>query len=83
MVVFAGDRGRLGAGVLALEFDNEDDYDATEQGDTLRITDLRDTLASKDTLQVDSVTKETSFALRKRLSQRQVKDVLAGGLIPR
>ncbi|HZU49045.1 MAG TPA: aconitate hydratase [Mycobacterium sp.] len=70
-------------GVLALEFDNEDDYDAIEQGDTLRIVRLRDTLASKDTLQVDNLTKETSFAVRHRFSQRQVKDVLAGGLIPR
>jgi aconitate hydratase len=70
-------------GVLALEFDNQDDYDTIEQGDTLRIAHLRDTLASKDTLQVDNVTKETSFAVRHRLSQRQVKDVLAGGLIPR
>ncbi|BBY08388.1 aconitate hydratase [Mycobacterium noviomagense] len=70
-------------GVLALEFDNEDDYDAIEQGDKLRIAHLRDTLPSKDTLQVDNVTKEMSFTVRHRLSPRQVKDVLAGGLIPR
>jgi aconitate hydratase len=70
-------------GVLALEFDNEDDYDAIEQGDTLRIAHLRDTVPSKDTLQVDNVTKETSFTVRHRLSPRQVNDVLAGGLIPR
>jgi aconitate hydratase len=70
-------------GVLALEFDNEDDYDSIEQGDTLRIAHLRDTVASKDTLRVDNTTKDTSFTVRHRLSQRQVKDVLAGGLIPR
>jgi aconitase A len=70
-------------GVLALEFDSASDYDAIDQDDTLRITGLRDTLASKDTLQVDNVTKETSFTVRHRLSPRQVKDVLAGGLIPR
>jgi aconitate hydratase len=70
-------------GVLALEFDNADDYDAVDQDDTLRITELRDALADKDTLQVDNVTKDTSFTVRHRLSPRQVKDVLAGGLIPR
>jgi aconitate hydratase len=40
-------------------------------------------VASKDTLRVDNTTKDTSFTVRHRLSQRQVKDVLAGGLIPR
>jgi len=60
-----------------------DDYDKIEQDDTLRISGVRDTLADDDTLQVDNVTKDTSFTVRHRLSPRQVKDVLAGGLIPR
>jgi aconitate hydratase len=70
-------------GVLALEFDDADDYDSIEQDDTLRIAGVRDVLADKDTLQVDNVTKDKSFTVRHRLSPRQVKDVLAGGLIPR
>jgi aconitate hydratase len=70
-------------GVLALEFDNADDYESIDQDDMLRITGLRDMLADKDTLQVDNVTKDSSFTVRHRLSPRQVKDVLAGGLIPR
>jgi aconitate hydratase len=68
---------------LALEFDNADDYDSIDQDDTLHIAGLRAALADKDTLQVDNVTKDTSFAVRHRLSPRQVKDVLAGGLIAR
>ncbi|MGA7134961.1 MAG: aconitate hydratase [Mycobacterium sp.] len=70
-------------GVLALEFGDADDYDSIEQDDTLRIAGVRDMLADKDTLQVDNVTKDKSFTVRHRLSPRQVKDVLAGGLIPR
>ncbi len=70
-------------GVLALEFDNTDDYDTVDQVDTLRLGDLRGTLADHDTLQVENVTKKKSFTVRHRLSPRQVKDVLAGGLIPR
>jgi aconitate hydratase len=70
-------------GVLALEFDNADDYDAIDQDDKLRINGLRDTLADEETLQVDNVSKDSSFTVRHRLSPRQVKDVLAGGLIPR
>jgi len=70
-------------GVLALEFESPDDYNTIDQDDTLHIAHLRDTLASKDTLQVDNLTKETSFTVRHRLSPRQLQDVLAGGLIPR
>jgi aconitate hydratase len=49
----------------------------------LCITDLRKTLQEKTTLQVDNVTKKKSLSVRHRLSPRQVKDVLAGGLISR
>ena len=34
---------------------NADDYESIDQDDTLRITGLRDTLADKDTLQVDNL----------------------------
>jgi aconitate hydratase len=70
-------------GVLALEFDNADDYESIDQDDKLRIAKLRETLPEKVTLQVDNLTKNSSFTVRHRLSPRQVKDVLAGGLIPR
>ena len=69
-------------GILALEFENPDDYDAIDQDDTLRLKSL-DALDKEDVLRVDNASKETSFAVRHRLSPRQVKDVLAGGLIPR
>jgi len=70
-------------GVLALEFENPGDYDTIDQGDTLRIQQLRDALANTDTLQVDNLTKKSTFTVRHRLSPRQVQDVLAGGLIAR
>jgi aconitate hydratase len=69
-------------GILALEFENPDDYDSIGQDDTLRIQHLN-AIDGEDVLQVDNVGKEASFAVRHRLSPRQVKDVLAGGLIPR
>ena len=69
-------------GILALEFDDPDDYDSIDQDDTLRIQNLQ-ALETEDALQVDNVSKESSFPVRHRLSPRQVKDVLAGGLIPR
>ena len=44
---------------------------------------LRDAIGNKDTLQVDNLTKKSTFTVRHRLSSRQVQDVLAGGLIAR
>jgi aconitate hydratase len=69
-------------GILALEFENPDDYESVDQDDTLCIRNLH-ALGEEDALQVDNVSKKSSFAVRHRLSPRQVKDVLAGGLIPR
>ncbi|MCV7381018.1 aconitate hydratase [Mycobacterium alsense] len=69
-------------GILALEFDDPADYDSVDQDDRLCIRNLR-AIAKEDTLRVDNVTKGSSFVARHRLSPRQVKDVLAGGLIPR
>jgi aconitate hydratase len=69
-------------GILALEFEDPDDYESIDQDDTLRIQNL-DSIEKEDTLEVDNVTKDSSFAVRHRLSPRQVEDVLAGGIIPR
>jgi aconitate hydratase len=69
-------------GILALEFEDPDDYESIDQDDTLRIQNL-DSIEKADTLDVDNVTKDSSFTVRHRLSPRQVKDVLAGGIIPR
>jgi aconitate hydratase len=69
-------------GILALEFEDPDDYESIDQDDTLRIQNLH-SIEKADTLDVDNVTKDSSFAVRHRLSPRQVKDVLAGGIIPR
>jgi aconitate hydratase len=70
-------------GVLALEFDDPADYDTIDRDDELLLDDLRNTLPGRDTLAVRNLTKERSFTVRHRLSSRQVRDVLAGGLIPR
>jgi aconitate hydratase len=70
-------------GVLALEFENPDDYETVDQGDSLRIQHLVDTLAEDSSLQVENTTKKSSFNVCHRLSPRQVQDVLKGGLIAR
>ncbi|MEU6558237.1 aconitate hydratase [Nocardia nova] len=70
-------------GVLALEFDDPGDYDRIDRDDVLILDDIRDALAGGDPIQVRNTSKDRTFLVRHRLSPRQVRDVLAGGLIPR
>jgi aconitate hydratase len=70
-------------GILALEFADESDYDKVEQDDVLAFRNLRKALESDDRqIEVENTTKSESFRVRHRLSPRQVKMVLSGGLIP-
>ena len=70
-------------GIVALEFDDPADYDRISAGDVLRIDGLREALAAGKSVPVHNVTAGVDIAARHRLSERQVRDVLAGGIIPR
>jgi aconitate hydratase len=68
-------------GIVALEFRDDADYEAIEQGDVLKLSNLHKALASKDRV----VTVESgggSIELKHSLSKRQIDLLLAGGLIP-
>lgn len=69
-------------GILALEFDDADNYDDLKLGDTLVLEGLHDALRAGDTVQASNSRSEASYTLRHRLSPRQVDMVLAGGRIP-
>ncbi|QDG51742.1 aconitate hydratase [Persicimonas caeni] len=68
-------------GVLPLEFQSDEDYEAIDQGDTLRISDVREQIQEGCTVEVENVTKGETFEAVHSLSARQVVMVLAGGLI--
>ncbi len=68
-------------GVVPLELVDESDYDAIENGDVLAMSDLRAGVEGHD-LTVRNTTKGTEYAVRHRLSPRQVEVLLAGGLVP-
>ena len=68
-------------GVLPLTFCDQGAYDQLEQEEHLRITDLRDQLASNSRLQVHCDEKDLQFDVEHGLSKRQVEVALAGGLI--
>ena len=67
----------------ALEFTDAEDYESIEQDDSLYLENLRDAIESKDSVEVENVTKGTRFTVRHRLSPRQAQDVLADGLFAR
>ncbi|HEY2220772.1 MAG TPA: aconitate hydratase [Actinomycetospora sp.] len=66
-------------GILALEFTDDSDHDALEQGATLSFTGVHDAL--RDGSEVTASVDGRELTLRHRLSSRQVSMVLAGGLI--
>ena len=71
-------------GVLALELDDESDYDQVQQGDTLVLEGLHEALREGDRVsaRLGNGKGDREVVLRHRLSARQVDKVLAGGVIP-
>ncbi|MDY7106920.1 MAG: aconitate hydratase [Actinomycetota bacterium] len=68
-------------GVLPLTFVDPADYEAVDQGDELVVEDVRTALEKGEDLVVRNTTKDTTIAVRHTLSDRQVKDLLAGSRI--
>jgi aconitate hydratase len=68
-------------GVLPLEFVEPSDYDRICAGDQLQLRQLRDAVANGPDISVENVSRGVTYAMRHRLSKRQVEVVLRGGLI--
>ncbi len=69
-------------GVLPLVFSVEGDFERIDQGDVLLLKDVRNALASGDTVDVENVTKGYSFGVKANLSERDRELILTGGLLP-
>jgi aconitate hydratase len=70
-------------GIVALEFRDDADYHAIEQGDVIRFTQLRAALDSDNrTVGAENTTQGRRFEVKHSLSKRQIELLLAGGLIP-
>ncbi len=66
-------------GILALEFTDEGDHDALQQGATLSFSGVHEALQSGS--EITGTVDGTEYTFRHQLSARQVSMVLAGGLI--
>lgn len=70
-------------GILAFEFADPDDYDRINQGDVLHFDEVRKALQTGAPISVRNITGQgDDIPLRHRLSERQIRAVLAGGIIP-
>ncbi|RXG15252.1 aconitate hydratase [Leeuwenhoekiella aestuarii] len=70
-------------GILPLEFENPDDLEKIEQGDTIQFKNLRDLVENRNTIEV-LIKKETgtiSIPTKHTLSDRQIRVLLKGGII--
>jgi aconitate hydratase len=68
-------------GILPLTFANPDDYNKINEGDIIRIDNLRNTLSKKEKLYATIVNSNTQIPLQYNLTDRQIAIILAGGLL--
>ncbi|HSM74104.1 MAG TPA: aconitate hydratase [Desulfobacterales bacterium] len=68
-------------GILPLIFDDPADFEDIRQDDMLRMDNLRTVFLSGRWLEVRNLTRRRTYRLTHRLSARQLKMVMAGGLI--
>lgn len=71
----------INAGILPLTFQNEADYDDISLGDRLSLPDVRQKLANGEQIVLKNETTGKDIPLCSGFSERQVKMLLAGGLL--
>ena len=68
-------------GILPLVFESSDEYLRIEQGDQLRITNLRIGLQEGGLLRIENLTQQRPFEVFHGLNSREKEILLAGGLL--
>ncbi len=68
-------------GIAPLEFINDQDYKDIEQGDILKVENLREQLKSGESVEIQNVTSNRTFTTHNSLSGRQLEALLDGGVI--
>jgi aconitate hydratase len=68
-------------GILPLTFEDPDEFSKIQQGDRLRIAQLRSALLKKGLLKIENVTQKRIFEISHGLNSREKEILLAGGLL--
>ena len=71
----------VNAGIIPFTFKNADDYDKINLNDKLSLPGIREKIANGETAVLKDLTTGEEFELDYQLSDRQVKIILAGGLL--
>ncbi|MCD6285709.1 MAG: aconitate hydratase, partial [Anaerolineae bacterium] len=71
----------INAGILPVVFRDETDFDTIEQGDHIIFSDVRKGVASGEPLVAVNTTKGLTYTLVPKLSDRERRALLAGGLL--
>jgi aconitate hydratase len=71
----------INVGILPLTFADEADFAKLEQGDEWEIMGIREAIQAGENLTLRNLAKDTTFELPYTLTERQVKILLAGGLL--
>lgn len=68
-------------GIPPFEFVNPEDYDEIDQGDILRVENIRQSIETGNSAELINVTKGTKYEVKHNLSERQREAILDGGVI--
>jgi len=68
-------------GMIPFEFEREEDYDKLQQGDVLRVQQLRSRIADRLPVVAEVIDKDIEIPLHYQISERQVELLLVGGVI--
>jgi len=68
-------------GILPLTFENENDYNLFDLGDTIELSDIKNRLKSKSRIILKNVTKNKEVKITHTLTPREVDILCVGGLL--
>jgi aconitate hydratase len=68
-------------GIIPLTFKTEEDYDKIDQGDKLKMPNIRKRIQNNEPVIVKNITKEKEFEVNYELSTRQKNIIIAGGML--
>ncbi|MDN3514056.1 MAG: aconitate hydratase [Candidatus Brocadia sp.] len=71
----------LNFGILPLTFENENDYNLLDQGDSIELPDIKNRLTSGDKIIVKNITKNKEIKVTHALTPREIDILCFGGLL--
>ncbi|MDO8140372.1 MAG: aconitate hydratase [Candidatus Brocadiales bacterium] len=68
-------------GIMPLTFENENDYNSIDQGDTIELPDMKNKLKSGGKITINNLTKNKEIKVTHTLTSREIDILCVGGLL--